>query len=365
MSSVLQLQSSSTISPQLHPSHQHYIIDMGTLEHIAAVAARKKSLNLIHTIWDYIEILNGNTTHFTQIDDDYDGLHHILLNFQSHYQATPFIYETTILAFFQKKFSDHLALNALAQMEDHGHIPSRSFINEMSNRLISSAKRVDNAYHFLTNDGRLGGHTAGKPTTASMNLLLASYAQLGQLQSAFDTHDTFESDFGLISDYETYSYLMEAIHTTFQGNTKVKEYDQTNRRPSSIKDEMGITEKLHLAHEVMNAANEAKPQQHEDITMKTKSHLIHQYVQVLCSAGQMDQARNFLKAITNKDEFEGNARIHIYNNSTINIGTFEILAVSYALDDTIDKDSVYEDINSMCHAAGYINGLPSCHHSKV
>lgn len=105
MKAIIKLQSSWKIG-DMHPN---YRVDLGTLEHIMAAAARKGSFDLNLMVWDLMDLLG--------------------------YEPTECMYECTIQGFVMGFRQDHNMFAVLGEMEEQGYTPSRALIRSLSRSL--------------------------------------------------------------------------------------------------------------------------------------------------------------------------------------------------------------------------------------
>jgi len=105
MKAIIKLQSSW----EPGDSHPNYKVDIGTLEHIMAAAARKGSFELNIFVWDLIDLLG--------------------------YEPTECMYENTLQGFSMGVRQDHNMFAVLGEMEDRGFTPSRALIRSLSKSL--------------------------------------------------------------------------------------------------------------------------------------------------------------------------------------------------------------------------------------
>ena len=105
MEAILKLQSSWEPGDR----HADYRVDLGTLEHISAAAARKGSFDLNLLVWDLMDLLG--------------------------YEPTQCMYENTIHGFAMGYRQDHNMLAVLGEMEERGYQPSRALIRSLSRSL--------------------------------------------------------------------------------------------------------------------------------------------------------------------------------------------------------------------------------------
>lgn len=102
LKSIIQLQSSW----EPGKPHPNYKVDLGTLEHIMAAAARKGSFELNLLVWDLVDLLG--------------------------YEPTISMYESTMQGFVMGPRQDQNAFVVLAEMEEQGFQPSRALIRSLS-----------------------------------------------------------------------------------------------------------------------------------------------------------------------------------------------------------------------------------------
>ena len=105
MKAIIKLQSSW----QAGDKFPNYRVDLGTLEHIMAAAARKGSFDLNLLVWDLMDLLG--------------------------YEPTECMYESTIQGFAMGFRQDHNMFTVLGEMEEQGYTPSRALIRSLSRSL--------------------------------------------------------------------------------------------------------------------------------------------------------------------------------------------------------------------------------------
>ena len=102
MKSIIQLQSSW----EPGNPHPNYKVDIGTLEHIMAAAARRGSFELNILVWDLVDMLG--------------------------YEPTVSMYENTLQGFVMGVRQDHNVFAVLGEMEERGFVPTRALIRSLS-----------------------------------------------------------------------------------------------------------------------------------------------------------------------------------------------------------------------------------------
>jgi hypothetical protein len=105
MKAIIELQSSWKVGH----AYPNYRVDIGTLEHIMAAAARRGSFDLNLLVWDLMDLLG--------------------------YEPTECMYENTIYGFAMGFRQDHNMLAVFGEMEERGYTPSRALIRSVSRPL--------------------------------------------------------------------------------------------------------------------------------------------------------------------------------------------------------------------------------------
>ena len=241
--------SSADLLPEKH--QQHLYPDRGTLESVAAAAARGHDSDMLLLAWDLGEAAG--------------------------YEPSDNMYECAIQAFGGVGMQDHKALAVLAEMEEMGRTPSRFVIRSFARYIKRSQGRLKNAYHLLVN-----GTQETPLTAAGMNCIVAASAMWGDSDGAFSTYRDFQK-YGLEPDANTFAFMMEALATEVsRQETKVRlSGDQIHRHEMA-------------ADEIMEMAKERK---------LTSHHLLHQYLRVLCAGGCLEEAVMELKRANDANDY--------------------------------------------------------------
>lgn len=218
-------------------------VDMGTLEMIMASAARfgKHELGLL--TWDLSECLG--------------------------YKPTESLFESMIQAFSMAYRQDHRAFACLAEMEQHGYVPSRALLRSISRSLKFSTRRVDNAYRILTS--RISGC---RPTIYSLNVIMSACAEIGDVDRTFSVlYDDFKT-YDIEPNEDSFSFALEAL---------------------AVSKRSGEQDLNHLAtaDKLLDLMEEKE--------LQINHHVFHQYIRVALNSGNVDIATaSTLDAINTK-----------------------------------------------------------------
>lgn len=108
---ILALKSIIELHSSWEPGNMHpnYKVDIGTLEHVMAAAARKGSFELNILVWDLVDLLG--------------------------YEPTECMYENTMQGFVMGPGQDANMFVVLGEMEERGFVPSRALIRSLSRSL--------------------------------------------------------------------------------------------------------------------------------------------------------------------------------------------------------------------------------------
>jgi pentatricopeptide repeat protein len=277
-------------------SQLDYKLDLGTLQHISAMAARRGSTDLIHIIWDYFQ--------------------------QFHIPPTQALYEDTIVTWMEVNGQDEMVIQFLAEMEiQRGFIPPRPLIRSISRSLRGTRNRMERWNRLLPKQG----HTPTPKTRAMVHCLLSAYAECGMVDSAFSLFDLMLQDIQG-PDEDTYSYLMEAVAQNITTAVEV------HPNMGAIEDDTWITGQLDAAEVIRQTMTQMKG--------SWNRHCIHHYVRILCAAGRVEEALSVMQ--------EGD----LVNR--VSVETWGLLATTFALHG--NRDGMERTIDT-CWRCGH--SLPS------
>ncbi len=298
-------------------SEKDYILDMGTLEHLCSVSARKGNSQSMNVMMEYIREIQfaGN----------------------SHYQPTEGIYESMAQAFVSStKKEDHLVLALLAEMESNGMKPSYIFLKGIAQgmRTRSTVGRLDLARHILLNGHHSNGNgneVGVRATTSALNTIISGYADLGLVDRAYQTYTNFP-ELECEPDDNTYAFLLESLVLNVTtaippGHGHKNQINEWMRFQEDIADEM---------------VEEARTR-----GLSNNTYLIHSYVQVLCATGSLDKAVTFLHGIVLDADEKGGAH-------AIGEKSFSTVAFHFAKNGDFDR---VDEVNDICISSGYRNGF--------
>jgi len=327
------------------PQELNYQIDQGTLECISVGASRHAASNVILLLWDYMELIG---TASVAGDDRATCL----------FEPTEGMYEDAVYAFVSSKWKkDHFALSILTEMEERGYKAKRSLIRSVSRKLSASVGRVNNALYLLKNSFEDGGDNIDsdnsigiKPSTSSLNSVLSAYAQIGRVDKAFKTYDDFDR-FNCSVNQDTFEYLMESlvldaysatpicrVRQGGNGHKRIEYATQYQNRGGEYEEWMASL--LDSGEVILTTAKERN--------VELSQHFLHNYIKLLCVAGEVDKAFDLLRELLHNEDGE--------NSNCILMETFTLLSMSFARLGQKDKA---DTVTNMSLLAGYKNGLPS------
>ena len=294
-----------------------YIIDMGTLEHLSFVAARKGHSQPLMIMWDYIqEVRNaGNPS----------------------YQPTQALYENVAQAFASSsRKEDQLLFGALATMEEQGYRPSYIFLRGVSQamRTRSTVGRLEHASFMLQKSHNAPRYEDSdeiriRVTSSALNVLISGYADLGLVDKAYRTFDLFD-ECDCKPDEHTFAFMVEAVAMNLttavppRGN-HVNEWVASQEEAADI-----------LVGEARQRGFHANRP------------LAHSYVEILCATKSLEKAKHFLIDMVLDADENG-------ERAAIDLKTFSLLAMNYGL--SADLEGA-DEIVQLCCTAGYAEGLP-------
>jgi len=307
--------------------------------------------------------------------------------------------------------------STVGRVQNALYILKNSHFNEM-NRL----KRVEQQRR--RDGGELEEEAAGvRATTASLNAILLAYARLGVVNKSFTTYDEF-ARLGCDVDGDTFEYLMESVmldacsaiplHRRVRGdgtnvvgrdelhdNDDGNDHDDDSNNVAKDKDsqipslttrieyatqsqdrggkyEEWMASHLDSAEVILLIAQQQQQLRQEGggLNIEMSPHLLHNYVKILCLAGEADRAMDVLNEIlfhqhhtplttseyadTDVDANDGNDDDKNtptrHNWTDISLDTFTFLSSTFIQLGDVEK---VNDVLDMCCSAGYDDGLPS------
>lgn len=206
-------------------------VDMGTLEMIMASAARfgKHELGLL--TWDLSECMG--------------------------YEPTESLFESMIQAFSMSYRQDHRAFACLAEMEQHGYVPSRALLRSISRSLKFSISRIDNAYRILTSR-----NSGSQPTLYSLNVIMSACAENGDVDRTFSVlNDDFRA-YGIEPNEDSFSFALEALAVNVRNGQDLNH--------------------LATADKLLDLMEEKE--------LQINHHVFHQYIRVALNSGNVEMA---------------------------------------------------------------------------
>jgi len=364
----------SLIHLQRHkkPTQLDYIVDLGTLQHLTVSPAKRGNTRAVSLLWKYMDLIRTSleteeyvTSSSTSSSSSIDSSSSCITS--TYYKPTEAIYENAAEAFSSstKQGEDEMVFRIFAEMERDGMKPSRAFLNRVSEsmRTRSSVKRLNKAMYILRssyNDGWSssshtyptasggdgGGDTSAaaaalKPTTSSLNCVLAGYADLGYLDKAFRTFDEYRQ-LGCEPDEQTFGILMDAcamnVITAIPPNVQnpSENVDGNDNANGNRMDDFTcswIESQVEIADAILETAKE--------MGFVCDHHFVHTYVKILCTVDELDKAMRYVEETLDEGR-------------KVSQETFGLIAIGYARKG--DMETVNYVIN-MTKKAGYKNGL--------
>jgi pentatricopeptide repeat protein len=240
-----------------------YEIDMGTLEHLCGILARKGSSSDVVSIMEYVDSIrqSGN----------------------AEYKPTEGLYESLAQSFASSsKKEDHLLFGVLAIMEADGFKPSFSLIRDLAQavRSRSTVHRLDNCLHILSSR-----HDGVPPTTSALNCVMSGYADLGFVEKTYQVFEMF-GDLNCDPDINTFILMLEAVYMNL--STALPR----SRRDIQIDEEAQewIDSQINVADTIMEAARE------KGFDLDDSAHqLVDVYIRILLSTGGVDKASVYVE----------------------------------------------------------------------
>lgn len=292
-----------------------YEVDIGTLEHVCGILARKGSSSDIVSIWEYIDIIrqSGN----------------------SDYKPSEGLYELLAQSFASSsKKEDHLLFGVLANMEADGFKPSFSFIRGLAQavRSRSTVYRLDNCLHILSS--RQDGIP---PTTSALNCVMSGYADLGFVEKTYQVFEMFR-DLNCDPDINTFIIMLEAVHMNLSTALPKSRLDIhiDNEAQEWIDSQLNATEII------MEAARE------KGFDLDHFAHsLVDVYIRILLTTGHVDKASIFVEDLI----IEAKTRNEL---PPISHNTFKTIVQEYK---RVDDDTNIDFIRNLYQDAGYTRDL--------
>jgi len=281
-----------------------YRLDIGTLQHISIMAARRGSSNLIFLIWDYMELF------------DYGPVSEAM-------------YEDTIVALVESRWQDSLFLQVLYEMEKkRGFVPQRPLIRSISRSIRPIIGRIQNILRFIqkraihkkdpwkkeypvVQDVEEEMTPGEGVTTAMLNCVLSAYAEWGLVDKVLDVFDEFNKLECYPND-DTFAFLMEAvainITTAIETKTNAENKDDTWTP--------WISSQLDSVEVIIHTMYQMK--------CSWTHPMVYNYIRILCAIGESNKALIFLEDINTQETS---------TCTNISLDTFTLLATSFALHD--------------------------------
>lgn len=291
-------------------STDDFILDMGTLEHLCCIAARKGSSKTFLVLLNFIQEVRDSGNEF--------------------YHPTQGIYESLAQSFMSSsQREDQKVFGVLKEMESIGFQPSHIFLRGLAQsiRTRSTVGRLDAARHMILS-GYEGTETS-IATTSGLNVIIAGYADLGFVDKAYLTYSMFE-ELDCKPDENTFAYLLEAVAMDISTAIPPK-FDHQEHE--------WIVSKVDIADALIEEARSKG--------FLINKHMLHSYISVLCAANSLGNAKKVInEVIFDAEEYE--------ITPPIGVETFSILALKYA--ENGDFESL-DDIMKLSAFAGFKEGL--------
>mmetsp|Transcript_11057 Transcript_11057/g.16739 ORF Transcript_11057/g.16739 Transcript_11057/m.16739 type:complete len:702 (+) Transcript_11057:125-2230(+) len=317
-----------------------YKIDLGTLQHLTAIPARKGSSQIMTLLWQLIDRVASSD------NPSYSPSQGLLENFTVSFASS-------------NKKEDELVFKMLADFEDQGYEASRVFLKSISQSMRTRATigRLNNALHILQNnvsDGSQGhfpyadygesDESPLRPTAAAMNCVMSAFADLGLVDRTCFVFQKFE-EFQLEPDENTFLFMMEALAMNL--TTAIP---PTRRGSSSVQtngEDDWITFQVETADVLFEEAIQRG--------MHANKNMCYSYVQVLLATGRCEKAKTLLEdTVLNAEK--------IGEKAEIDIRPFSLVAIDFAKQGDFDQ---VEYVLNLAQVAGFKKGFQSHVSSRI
>ena len=241
------------------------LIDLSTLESVSIGASQAGSSDLILLVWDILEACR--------------------------YKPTETIYENTIMTFANEKGSLRQAFAAMSSMKEDGFEVSRPLLRSFSSAIRLNRPLIGRARRLLIEDhhnemARLEHHSL--LSLESINVVLSSYSERGDPRDAVEILELMAEN-EIEANADSYSFVIEALGRDIKKRLKSKDQDYIERNIS-------------IANTVLEMM--------EGAGMAPNTHVIRNYIELLCMGGEVDTATSIVEDYLQNSE-------HIVNNITI------------------------------------------------
>ena len=251
------------------PLNPEDLIDISTLESVSIGASQGGSSELIWLVWDVLEACE--------------------------YSPTETIYENTIMAFANERGSLRQAFAAMSSMKEDGFEISRPLLRSFSSAIRLNRPLIGRARRMLIEDhhnemARLENHCL--LSLESINVVLSSYAERGDPRDAVEILELMEEN-DIEPNADSYSFVIEALGRDIKKRLKSQDQDYIERNIS-------------IANTVLSMM--------EGKGMPANTHVIRNYVELLCMGGEVDTATSIVEDYLKSDDPDFR---NIVNNITI------------------------------------------------
>jgi pentatricopeptide repeat protein len=232
---------------QLNPED---LIDLSTLESVSIGASQGGSSELILLVWDVLETCC--------------------------YPPTETIYENTVMAFANEKGSLEQAFAAIASMKEDGFEISRPLLRSVSSAIRLNRSLIGRARRMLIEDHENEMAKLENQRLLSLetiNVVLSSYAERGDPKDTVEILDVMtEND--IEPNADSYSFVIEALGRDIKRRLKTNDQDYIQRNIS-------------IANTVLSMM--------EGKGMAPNTHVIRNYVELLCLGGEIETATSIVE----------------------------------------------------------------------
>ena len=239
------------------PYPKAYLLDMATLESMAAAASKAGDVHVIQLLWEYME--------------------------ESNMEPTVSVYESTAVAFSSDPERYENAFAVLKEMETRGWSPCRALIRSMSVLFRGSLDQIDSALELVLADAEawlVATATANdeeKPRfpLAALNVILSASAERGDLDNSVKIMNMVE-EAKLPTNVDTFCFAFEALGKHLGFHLK-----KNNQR--------GVRNRKEVCGYVLSRAMEYLDMM-DARGIPLDHHIVKEYVELLCGADEVQTA---------------------------------------------------------------------------
>jgi len=250
------------------------LIDLSMLETISTGAAQAGCSRLILLVWEVLDVCG--------------------------YSPTEIIYENTVVTFANERGGVQQAFAALASMKEDGFEPSRPLIRSFSSAMRLHRSLIGKARRILTEDRQneiASMENNHLLSLESLNVLLSSYAERADPKDAVEILDVM-SDNDIQPNADSYSFVIEALGRDIKKRLKIDDQSYKQRN-------------VEIADTILSMM--------EDKGIPPTTHVIRNYVELLCLAGEIETATSIVEEYLTSDNPE--TRRVVNNITTYRVAT--------------------------------------------